>query len=81
MRRIDHEGRHESARMRAGGRNFQGRFPGLEDRNYDVVLHLLDPECGRHLNRTCVRPRVRSCGGALEKGDVGGSTTQFGGGG
>ena len=64
--------------MRGWGRNFQWRLPRLEDRNFDFMLHLLDPERGRHLDRICVRRWGRSCGGALEEGDVGGSTTQFG---
>lgn len=64
--------------MRGGGRNFQRRLSRLEDWNVDLVLHLLDPERGRHLDRICVRRWGVSCGGALEKGDVGGPTTQFG---
>lgn len=54
MGRIDHKGWNLSARMRAAGLNLQGRLPGLEDRNVDGVLHLFDPECGRHLNGACV---------------------------
>lgn len=77
MRRLDHEGRYLGARMRGGGRNMQGRFPGRPDWNYDLVLHLLDPEGGRHLDRICVRVRGGSCS-TQEEGDVGGATTQFG---
>ena len=76
MRRNNDEGRHLSAWMRGRGRDFQGNS-GLVFRNDDLVLHLFNPECGRHLGRICVR--VRCLGITLEEGDVGGSATHFGG--
>ena len=77
VRRNDYEDRYRSAWMRGRGGDLQGEILGFVLRNDNLVLHLFDPECGRHLH--CVRVGVGGLGDALEEGDIGGPAAYFGG--